>query len=462
MRKIVLLLLILLQCIETSVAQEHMRDFKKMQSGEICRILNENHYVQIDLDIPMFSPSLQKYLSQKMFGSDEESLPGAVNRFLQNHALENESAIDGLSKDSRMVFQLSRVSYNPGKYVTYYMKYPVFNASGVTVEVSSFIYDLIHEKVLTYDDVFAKQDPILNLFKAPKEDYLFELDDDYLSCGTMSEAKFTRLPLFLLKESFSPQFKQLVDWEKVEARADSLKLDEKYLGEQHAREAKAQKSRYNEAVMELELENEKMAEMYLADKKPYKDIHLYMHNGACWVSGINKDITELNDADYALLEKKGKQVLPEIEVMKEWLLTRNADSRTDVFYYLIDPVDEVLLHLSDYQSLPFISYSDKYHTIIQDHVRTHLSLKYETLKTRVILFLSKDATMLCPVVLEGQDIEANKEILKILRRNKKWKFLFAVDDERPIRICMSEVFSFKKIVTHTTRTISIPVPRGHR
>lgn len=69
-----------------------------------------------------------------MFGSDEESLPGAVNRFLQNHALENESAIDGLSKDSRMVFQLSRVSYNPGKYVTYYMKYPVFNASGVTVE----------------------------------------------------------------------------------------------------------------------------------------------------------------------------------------------------------------------------------------------------------------------------------------------------------------------------------------
>lgn len=104
MRRFLLVLLILLQCFDVSVAQEHMKDFKKMQSAEICRFLNENHYVEIDLDIPKFSPTLQRYLSQKMFGSDEESLPGAVNRFLQNHALENESAIVDLSKDSRMVF----------------------------------------------------------------------------------------------------------------------------------------------------------------------------------------------------------------------------------------------------------------------------------------------------------------------------------------------------------------------
>ena len=481
MKKIVLMLLLFL-CSDSLLAQVNVerypKDFKKMHVSEVCKIEDGAIAVVMDLEIPMFSVPLQKYLSKKMFNSEQVSLPGAVNMFLQNHSVNEEKGVKHLSSDT-LIYNLYCISYCPAKYVTLFIEYPNLermktvgkDVCEIKKETLSIIYDISNENTLVYDDIFTNNYVDLYTGNISKRDYLFELDEDYLSYG--STDSFVRLPLCQLIDYLTPQFKQLVDWPRVDARADSLQLHGNDvqvaqqrrvmdMGQEQARRLEEIEHRYNEYISKKQRDHEAMFESYLADKKSYKNIHLYMHDGACLVSSLNKDITQLTPEDIALLEKKGKQVLPEIDVMKEWLLQQDGQLVADSIYYIVTPeslpervtMDSLMQYIDQYASSTQYGFYVRIDKELREYMRTRLSLKHDTINATVMFFVNKDGSLVCPVIKEGNDIEVNKEIMVILRKFKK-KLKPYIANGEPVRACMSCTFSYVK------RTIpALAMPRS--
>lgn len=167
---------------------------------------------------------------------------------------------------------------------------------------------------------------------------------------------------------------------------------------------------------------------YRYDKKPFKEIHLYKMGERIFVSGLNKDIDSLTTDDMSLLKKKCKLIEYDIYIARKY---QNGE---------LDIVDnnscEVKSRLRTIEgNLPYNN--------INEYMIEHLSKsKFDGFNTSAIFIIEDDGALVCPIVLKGNNVEENKEVIRVLRKTKKC-WLPAEKNGKYVRTMQGYKFSYR-------------------
>ena len=177
--------------------------------------------------------------------------------------------------------------------------------------------------------------------------------------------------------------------------------------------------------------------LYMEDKKPYKDMHLYLLGNEYWVSGINKQISVLSSEDIATISKKSKDVAGDmLKIYGE----KNGD---DVVYDLTSFKASKNIHR------PLLNTPNG----LDEYMKKHLSTTTEKVSVVVSFIVETDGRISCPVVERGNDLKAVKNVIHCLRKTKGWQP--AIKDGMPVRSRISHFFSYKTVVTTVQRSIPV-------
>ena len=177
--------------------------------------------------------------------------------------------------------------------------------------------------------------------------------------------------------------------------------------------------------------------LYAEDKKPYKDMHLYLLDNEYWISGINKQISALSSEDITTISKKSKEVSGDI--MKKY----GEKNGTDVVY------DLTSYNANGSIIRPRLKTEDG----LDEYMKQHLSKKNEIVNVVVSFIAETDGRISCPVVERGNDLKAVKDVIRCLRKTKGWQP--AVKDGMPVRARISHFFSYKTVVTVVRRSVPV-------
>ena len=143
---------------------------------------------------------------------------------------------------------------------------------------------------------------------------------------------------------------------------------------------------------------------YLDDKKPFKDMHLYLVGNDYFVSGINRNLFAVTEPEMEFLKKKAKAVSNDIIKMKE--VTENprllADFTTNTGSFGV--------------SRPLFKGAENG---LDEYMKSHLSTSFEKIFVKATFIVETDGTISCPVVEEGNDLKAIKMVIRKLRKTKK-------------------------------------------
>ena len=181
--------------------------------------------------------------------------------------------------------------------------------------------------------------------------------------------------------------------------------------------------------------------LYTEDKKPYKDMHLYLLGNEYWVSGINKRISVLSNEDITTISKKSKDVADDI--LKKF----GEKNGGDVVYDLTS--------FKAYKNInrPLLNTPNG----LDEYMKEHLSKSTEKVSVVVSFIVETDGRISCPVVERGNDLKAVKNVINCLRKTKGWQP--ALKDGIPVRSRISHFFSYKTVVTTVQRSIPVYSPR---
>lgn len=177
--------------------------------------------------------------------------------------------------------------------------------------------------------------------------------------------------------------------------------------------------------------------LYLNDKKPYKDMHLYHSGDDYLVSGINRSVSELTEDEYTKISKKSKKTANDILEL--------SDERT-INNYVYD-----LIRLDNNKDV--IRPQMKTEGGLDKYMKDHLSTSFESIYVIASFIVETDGTISCPIVEKGNDLKAIKNVIHHLRKTKNWQP--ALKDGVPVKARISHVFSYKRVVTIVTRTIPV-------
>ena len=177
--------------------------------------------------------------------------------------------------------------------------------------------------------------------------------------------------------------------------------------------------------------------LYTKDKKPYKDMHLFLLGDEYYVSGINKHISALSSEDIETINKKSKDVAGDL------LIKDREKGGHDVVY-----------DLTSYDNHKDISRPRlKTPNGLDDYMKEHLSKSTEKVSVVVSFIVETDGSISCPIVERGNDLEAVKNVIHCLRKTKGWQP--AVKDGVAVRARISHFFSYKKVVTMVQRSVPV-------
>lgn len=150
-----------------------------------------------------------------------------------------------------------------------------------------------------------------------------------------------------------------------------------------------------------------------------------------FVSGLNKDIELLSNEDVLFLKKKSKNILYDIYIAKK-LLKRETD---------IEENDscEIKARFRGYR-----------HSHINEYMKDQLNnIKFDNFDTSAVFVIDEDGALVCPIVLEGNNVEENKEIIRVLRKSSKW-WHPAQKNGKIVKSIQGYVFSYEKVLRLTT------------
>ena len=135
-----------------------------------------------------------------------------------------------------------------------------------------------------------------------------------------------------------------------------------------------------------------------SDKKPYKEIHLFMMNNRIFVTGIYKEIDSLTVDHIRFLKKKNKYIEYDIYIAKKF-------QRGDLPIVDNDSCElKSRLRMDGYIS-------------INEYMIDHLNKRtFDGFETSVVFFIEDDGTLVCPIVVKDKNIEENKEVIRVLRK----------------------------------------------
>lgn len=449
-----LALLMVLQFYLTLSAQNTTREFKKIRTQRVIQIKDDFYVLRLDMDVPLFSIPLQKYLSSTMFNSQDSLLISAVNGFIAEHEPVDLPS-DGTVSDT-LDYSLYCIYYKPSRLINLQMRYPKIQPIKDTNEkvyeifdsFNSFIYDIKGEKVLSFFNIFnsdfhdllflkrvgMKKNDDTTLFEKFLElmalkGYSYELDEDYLFYG---DETFVKLPLCQVKNYLTPDFKSLIEWDVVEQRSDSLLLFGTAVENTQKMLALALKA-YNDSIKnsyQNDLSEE--YEVYLGDKFPDYRQHLYMKDDECWVSGLNKSVKALTESDMKQLSSKSKWIEADISLAKQWMNQQRGKHDTDKIYTL----DEIRDMHIDF----IINTLGKVEDKISDYLKSHLSINHKEVNVEIAFVIDEKGRVTCPIVVLGKDLEANKEVVNLLHKVKDCPLFYV--DGKSVKVRMRRKFSY--------------------
>ena len=182
--------------------------------------------------------------------------------------------------------------------------------------------------------------------------------------------------------------------------------------------------------------------IYTEDKKPFKDMHLYLVGNEYWISGINKPISALSNEDITTINKKSKDAADDLQKKHEE--NDNIEAVYDLTSY------------SHHQGIkrPQLKKPDG----LDEYMKEHLSKNTETVSVVASFIVEKDGRVSCPVVERANDLKAAKNVIHCLRKTKGWQP--AYKDGVPVRARISHFFSYKKVVTVVQMSVPVYRPRS--
>jgi len=174
--------------------------------------------------------------------------------------------------------------------------------------------------------------------------------------------------------------------------------------------------------------------VYKDDKKPFNDMHLYRVGQNYFVSGINKEVTSLSEADIELLEKnKAKAVANDI------LKVISFNTHPDLL------VDFTKDNVRSGASRPLYKGSEEG---LDEYMKKHLNTSFDIIYVKASFVVETNGKISCPIVEDCNDLNAAKMVIGKLRKTKKWQP--ALIDGVPVRSRLSHVFSYKTVVRQIT------------
>ena len=177
--------------------------------------------------------------------------------------------------------------------------------------------------------------------------------------------------------------------------------------------------------------------LYAKDKKPHKEMHLYLVGDEYYVSGINKNISTLSSDEIETISKKSKDVVGDI------LIKNGEKGGNDVVYNLTSHNAHKNI------SRPQLNSPNG----LDEYMKDHLSQSTEKVSVVVSFIVEKDGRISCPVVERGNDLKAVKNVIHCLRNTKGWQP--AIKDGVPVRARISHFFSYKTVVTMVNRSVPV-------
>ena len=177
--------------------------------------------------------------------------------------------------------------------------------------------------------------------------------------------------------------------------------------------------------------------LYMDDKKPYKDMHLYLVGNEYYVSGINKQISALSSEDVTTINKKSKDVASDI------LKKHGEKEGNDVVYDLTS--NNAHKDISRPQL--------KTPNGLDEYMKENLSHATDKVSVVVSFIVETDGHISCPVVEQGNELKAVKNVIHCLRKTEGWQP--AVKDGVPVRSRISHFFSYKTVVTTVQRSVPV-------
>lgn len=435
------------------MAQIAKNHYNRIEDVKILKVGNTYRRCFIKIDIPQDYKRLQKFLSYVVFNSRDTTIIGGYKDYFNKHEASTftEYSLDE-TKDVRCEILFTNRMRN--KYISIHIAIPEYYTWNRlrTVE-RDFIFDAEKEYILTYKDLFSSnyREPFIEDFltqserinimaksgNASYEDSIFAaqdmvwnfvLGDDYLEYTPFAykgivttDKKFPkRLSLIHCKDYLNPELCRKLD---CDVYSTDVTTKNNPVIEEQKRLEKEQEIIMKKAITKSEKDKklESKGQSYSPsllnvygnnnDKDPYKDMHFYYlsDEGDYYITGLNKNILELNEEDLSILkEKKIYYILQDIQLLKD--LINNQGERVYDFY------DKFLTKRPCYSKG-------------EERLKTELSMSFNSNesiadgKVTVLIIVDKDGTVHAPTVIDitGTSKKKLKQLKKLSHKLRNLK-----------------------------------------
>lgn len=282
-------------------------------------IINEiyGHYKLFsNTEIPYWIPLIQ-YLTKKEFGVENNSLRKGLHDYLIKKAQES------LNQEAKYIYQGKCIKYISG--VCYSYLYKIEDTHLHSTVLCNLIYDIKNKKVLTAHDIFNKGTlDSLNIAEDSLEYLDFAFNGERLVYGmnntTPKWQKIieTKSSTHLFTKSFNLLLNRVDTVFNLQQKINNVKDSILVLKE-----------------LIISTSSPHISSFYLNDESPQKGIHLYKSNDKYYVSGLNKEITNLTEKE---LNKLSKDIKNDIKIIKSYL---NQTSETNSSNYIYNENEDI-------------------------------------------------------------------------------------------------------------------------
>lgn len=211
---------------------------------EVVKDAGEYMVVNALVDVPTDYPELQAYICSKLFDVENKSLQQGYLAYLSRYEVQKDqqviSDVVSREKPTSLYVEIVATGYMPDCYLTYdaiigktqsaLHKMP---DDAHVLKKYHVLFDLSNRKVMGYRDVFASDEFAFSFDR--KKDWNFALipSDSCLYAAPEGE-ELMNLPLNLIANGLTDNFKRFIDWDKIGPVSDThlitssayLKMDE--------------------------------------------------------------------------------------------------------------------------------------------------------------------------------------------------------------------------------------------
>ena len=197
---------------------------KPKAEKEVWAALKEKVWFKIvaNFSIHKQYPELEKACCKILFKTDSLPLQAAFKEHLNTYEKVQSPEKRMVYDDQKEEFTIRFENGVEGKYLCYFVNYKKLwvgeNMAHSRNRTRNIIYDVVHNKVLTLEDVLVPEK--VEEIKSVIGDAFPQMgmNDKRLSVGCMKQGKLMAAELKYLDypDAFTDQFKQLLDWDEIE------------------------------------------------------------------------------------------------------------------------------------------------------------------------------------------------------------------------------------------------------